>query len=299
MTELLRISIVVPSFNAASTIGRTLDSIISQNYPNLQLIVMDGASQDGTVAVIKKYADRIASWRSEKDKGQVDALNAGFRIADGDIHGYLCADDEFMPHTLATVAEAAASRPDIDVFTGGCQRDFNGSATVVTLPDKRFLERLDIVNTIEQPSTFWRAASHKAVGEFDLSFRYAFDWEYWCRLKKAGFKFAAIEEPLSVYHFSDSNLTSTGGRKIVDEMYRIVKSYGPRGGALADVYMWLYEVFDLRGYYDHHTEMPAWKRTLFYSCLVALYSVYGREYIDSYNWNFASRQERGLGWKAG
>lgn len=299
MASPLRISIVMPCYNAVTTVERSLKSIIGQAYPNLQLIVMDGASTDGTVEVIKSHSSAISHFESVQDNGQVDALNKGFKRADGDIFAYLCADDEYLPGTFKLVSELAGKKGAVDVFTGGCKRDFNGRETVTTLPNIRFLERLDFTNTIEQPSTFWRSSAHKRAGEFDATFKYAFDWEYWCRLKKSGAKFEAINQPLSVYYFSDTNLTSTGGRKIVDEMYRVVKKYGPNNGSLADIYLWLYETYDLKGVYDHDAVMPKWKRAIFHSTLAALYPIYGRDKIDAYNWNFASRQERGLGWKAG
>ena len=293
-----RISLVVPCFRAAGTIARSLDSILAQNYPNLQLIVIDGGSRDGTVDIIKAYEAHIDFWVSEKDKGQVDALNKGFAKADGELFGWLCADDEFLPGALRRLAEEFVAHPEADLVTGGCRRNFNGAYTVDTTPDPSFLSDLDFKNTIEQPSTLWRQHSHHAAGPLDCSYKFAFDWEYWCRLKRTGAVFRAIPEPLSLYHFSSENLTSTGGRKIAEEMYRIIKEYGPYRGRIADVYRMLYRIFDLRGYYDKETAetMPKWKRAMFFFALRMLYRRYDPHVINSYNWNFVSRQERGLGW---
>lgn len=293
-----RISLIVPCFRAAGTIARTFDSILAQDYPNLQLIVMDGGSEDGTVDVIKAYEKHLDHWTSQKDKGQVDALNKGFARADGELFGWICADDEFLPGALRRLAEEFVTHPGADVVTGGCRRNFNGAYTVDTTPDLSFLEDLDFKNTIEQPSTLWRRAVHLAAGELDGSYRFAFDWEFWCRLKRNGALFRAIPEPLSLYHFSDDNLTSTGGRKIADEMYRIVKDYGPYDGRVADVYRMLYRVFDLRGFYDKEQagKLPKWKQAMFFTTLRYLYARYDAHVINGYNWNFVSRQERGLGW---
>ncbi len=298
MAEFPRVSYVVPSFKAAETLPRTLDSLLGQNYPDMQIIVVDGGSKDGTVQILEQYSNRLDHWVSEPDEGQVDALNKGFRKANGQLWGWLCADDELTEGAVHRLVKAFQEDPGADVVTGGCIRDFNGEHRVKTEPDPRFLDKLDHMNTIEQPSTLWRALAHKAAGELDGSYRYAFDWEFWCRMKRVGARYVSIPDPISIYYFSDSNLTSTGGRKITDEMYRIVKNYGPRGGEIADVYMWLYKNFDLNGFYDAENAdaLPAWKRAIHHAVLKALYGLYGEELVNSYNWNFASRQERGLGW---
>jgi glycosyltransferase involved in cell wall biosynthesis len=277
---------------------RTLLSLINQNYPKLQIIVFDGGSKDETVEILKKYNSHIDHWTSAPDEGQVDALNKGFLLADGELYGWLCADDELIIGALKKLAREFIEHPEADVVTGGCIRDFNGEFQVTTEPDDLFYEKLSHMNTIEQPSTLWRKAAHIVVGSLDGNYKYAFDWEYWARLKDRGCMFRKINDPLSIYYFSDDNLTSTGGTKIADEMYRVVKTYGPYNGKIADVYRFLYRTFDLRGYYDKdaaetHQE---WKIKVFHLVLKYLYFKYDHQTINSYNWNFASRQERGLKW---
>ncbi|WP_439619571.1 glycosyltransferase family 2 protein [Hyphomonas sp.] len=292
------ISIIVPAFRAGATLARTLDSLVSQDYPNLQIIVMDGGSEDGTVEILKQYADHLDHWESKPDKGQVDALNKGFRLAQGEIYGWLCADDTLLPGAISLLAGVLRRDPSVDVVTGGCKRDFNGVHEVVTEPAEDFYERLGQNNTIEQPSTLWRAALHNRIGELDGTYRYAFDWEYWCRMKAQGAKFERVRDPVSVYYFSDTNLTSTGGTKIADEMYRIVKTHGPYGGRIADVYRFLYRRFDLKGFYDaeNQDKIPSWRMRLFHITLRYFYARYDEAAVNGYNWNFVSRQERGLGW---
>ena len=298
-SSLPRITMVVPSFRAFGTIGRTLDSLIAQNYPDLQLIVMDGASDDGTVDIIKSYAAHIDHWASDKDECQADALNKGFAIGDGELFGWLCADDALLPGALHEMATYLLEHADCDVVTGGCKRSFDGKREIITVPAEDFFERLDFMNTIEQPSTLWRASAHRRAGELDLSYKYAFDWEFWCRMKRTGAVFERIATPLSVYYFSNDNLTSSGGTKIADEMYRVIKRYGPNNGRIADIYRFLYRTFDLRGFYDSDAgeRIPLWQRRVFHSVLHTLYRIYGKDIVNAYNWNFASRQERGLGWQ--
>lgn len=291
-------SIVIPSFKAVNTIQRTLDSLYAQDYPALEIIVIDGGSHDGTAELLAAQGDKLSSWISERDKCQADALNKGFARATGEIFGWLCADDTLLPGAIHHMVHFLKNHPDIDVVTGGCKRDFNGKSEVITEPPEDFYTRMDYMNPIEQPSTLWRVEAHRRAGELDLTYKYAFDWEWWCRLKRTGSKFGRMTEPFSVYHFSDDNLTSSGGTKIADEMYRIIKEYGPYNGRLADIYRFLYRTFDLRGFYDSDAseKLPSWQIKAFHSILRVLYQLYGETHINAYNWNFCSRQERGLGW---
>jgi glycosyltransferase involved in cell wall biosynthesis len=290
-----RISIVTPSFNAVSTIERTLRSVEAQGYPNLQLICIDGASTDGTVAVIEKFGRLVSHFVSEPDRGAAEAINKGFRKADGDVFCYLNADDELAPGALHRVASAFTEHPDADVITGGCTRFFADGSTLVTEVPERFVSVMALRNDIEQPSTFWRATVHRAVGELDESYRLAFDWEWWNRLRARGARFVRIPDVLSHYHFSESNLTSRGAQRVVDEMARVTRKYGPRRAAWA--YQFLYRVFDLNGYYDTPFPKLSKRRQLvFGKALKMLRRLCGPEIIDNYNWNWASKQVRGVVW---
>ncbi len=296
--ELPLISMVVPCFRAGPTLARTLDSLRDQKYPNLQIILIDGGSEDETVEVVKSYGDFIDYWISEPDKGQVDAINKGFAQATGELYGWLCADDALRPGALRRLAREFLRRPDADVVTSGCLRVFDGGAEVVTRPDPHYYDDLFIKNTIEQPSTLWRASLHNNIGPVSNKLRYAFDWELWCKFKASGAVFVSLPSVTSIYYFSDTNLTSTGGRKIADEMFKIVEEYGPRDGELASVFMFLYKRFDLRGYYDAEN-MSMRSRFPFRVVLKLLRMRYGDRNVNLYNWNFASRQERALGWTKG
>ncbi len=290
-----RISVVTPSLNAVRTIGRTLHSIEAQRYPDLQLLCVDGGSTDGTQAVIERFGHLVSSFVSEKDGGAAEALNKGFRKADGQILCYLNADDEFAPGALHRVARAFEANPEADVVTGACRRFYADGSTVVTQVPDRFVSAMPFRNDIEQPSTFWRASIHRAAGELDESFRLAFDWEWWNRLRARGARFARVAEVLSHYYFTESNLTSKGAQRVVDEMSRVTETYAsPR---VARVYAFLYRTFDLHGYYDPPVgELPAARRFVFRTTLSLLRRVFGREVVDNYNWNWASKQVRGVVW---
>ncbi len=292
-----RITLVTPSLNAKKTIGRTLCSIEEQRYPNLQMICVDGNSSDSTPEIIERYRHIVSHVIREKDKNVADAVNKGFRLADGEIFCYLNADDALVPGALECVARTFMENPDIDVVTGGCRRVFADGSELITQVPENFLETLSMRNGIEQPSTFWRAAVHRRLGELDESYQLAFDWEWWNRLHASGARFKRISDVLSVYYFSEDNLTSRAGHRVINEMYRVTKTYGPFRGYIADVYRFLFRAFDMHGCYDQSFhDLPFAKRLLFGGTLSLLYKLFGRQAINCYNWNWASKQVRGLVW---
>lgn len=292
-----RISLVTPSLNAEKTIERTLRSVEGQNYPNLQMICVDGKSSDGTPTIIERYRHIVSVVISERDRNVAEALNKGFNLADGDIFCYLNADDALTPGALLFVAQVFMDSPNIEVITGGCRRLFADGTELITQVPEHYLDVLSMFDGIEQPSTFWRAGTHRRLGKLDESYQLAFDWEWWNRLHASGAHFKCVSEVLSVYYFSDDNLTSKAGIKIIDEMYRVTKNYGPFWGYIADVYRLLFRTFDMHGFYDKpFHQLPVGKRLLFGSTLSVLCAIFGRQCIYSYNWNWASKQIRGRVW---
>ena len=295
--SLPRITLVTPSLNAEKTIERMLCSIEEQTYPNLQMICVDGNSSDSTSAIIERYSHIVSRIIREKDKNVAEAINKGFKFGDGEIFCYLNADDALTPQALQLVARFFLENPDVDVLTGGCRRVFaDGSELVTQVPDF-FLETMSMRNDIEQPSTFWRAEIHRQLGELDESYQLAFDWEWLNRLHAFGARFKSIPDVLSVYYFSEDNLTSRAGHRIIDEMYRVTKTYGPYEGYIADIYRFLFQGFDMRGCYDlPFHDLPITKRFVFGITLRFLYKLFGRQAINAYNWNWASKQIRDLVW---
>lgn len=296
-SDLPKISVVIACLNAERTIERTLRSIEIQEYSNFELIVVDGLSKDRTIEIVRQYGHIVAQIISEKDHGVAEALNKGFRHTTGDILCYLNADDCFVPGALHRVAEEFLAHQEIDVITGGCQRVYTDGSTIITQVPDCYKRLMALINYIEQPSTFWRASIHHKVGVLDESYLLAFDWEWWNRLISKGARFMAIEDVLSVYYFTDDNLTSKAGMRVINEMYRITKKYGPYRGYLADVYRFLFRLFDMHGFYDQPLDQQSpMRRLVFGSTLSILYAFFGREAIKSYNWNWASKQIRGIIW---
>lgn len=187
-----KISIITPSYNQGEFIEQTIRSVLSQNYPNLEYIVIDGGSTDSTLSVLKKYQHALR-FISEPDRGQSDAINKGLSMISGDIVGFINSDDYFEPDCFRSVADFFTSNPDAQWVTGTCRIvDESGSEVrkEVTRYKNfflRFLRRFEIfcvVQFISQPSTFWRKRVVGEIGMFDVSLRYDMDYDYWLRIWK-------------------------------------------------------------------------------------------------------------------
>jgi glycosyltransferase involved in cell wall biosynthesis len=291
-----RISLVIPNYNCGATLERTLRSILDQNYPNLQLIVADSASTDASPEIIARYRDRIDVLIAEKDNGQADGLNKAFAHADGEIRGWLCSDDELLPGSLAHMAEQFAAHPDADVITGVCEREYADLSRHPSPPHPDPWSLINIQCCIEQSATFWRTSLHKKVGDLDTSFHLAFDWDFWNRFRTAGAKIRSTDRLVSRYYFSETNKSGSAGNRQMQEMFRIIRKYGPYGGRLANIYRFLYNHFDLQGCYDKPPTCTLPRSHAFMSTLAVLRVLIGKELLYKYNWHFAACQQRGIKW---
>lgn len=183
MTHNLKISVVTCSYNQGKFLERTIKSVLEQNYPNLEYIIIDGGSDDNSVEIIKRYADQLSYWVSEPDKGQTDALAKGFKRATGDILCWLNSDDLFEEGTLEEVNQFFITNPAAQVVFGNAL--WIDENDVVLKPKKehafnRFIW-FNTYNYLPQPSTFWRRKIYETVGGMDTSFDLAMDADLWIR----------------------------------------------------------------------------------------------------------------------
>ena len=178
------VSIVTPSFNQARYLESTVRSVLEQNYPNIEYIIVDGGSADGSVDIIRRYADRLAWWVSEEDHGQTDAINKGFAHASGDILAWLNSDDTYEPHAIAEAVTFLRSQPEVGLVYGDANFiDRNGNIIgrfPATQTDYKRLRRGYV--HIPQQASFWRADLWHKVGPLDPSFYFAMDYDLWVRL---------------------------------------------------------------------------------------------------------------------
>ncbi len=271
-----RISIVIPSFNQGEFIAQTLASLIGQNYPNLELIVIDGGSTDQTAEIIAQYAHAIAHYVSEPDNGQGHAINKGFRLATGEILAWLNSDDLYLPCTLAKIARLmrGSAAPQL-VYGGSILFDDRGQFTQGRLPSEFDRERLTYFDYIEQASAFWTRRVWETVGELDESYHYALDWEWFLRAAKIC-DFTPLREYLSLYRLHPTHKTGSGGARRQQEILRIVER-----SARPD---WV------TAYHDVAAQMPHCKRQfeqyaprgltwLHYAAYLPLYWKHGRHRV--------------------
>jgi len=197
-----RLTIVTPSFQQAAFIERTIRSVLDQEYPDLEYLIVDGGSTDGSVEIIERYADRIAWWVSEPDDGQTDALNKALRRATGDIVAYINSDDYYLPGAFQTAVDALQRTSALWAVGASRFVDADGNTTEIWRPELPLSRSRAGMAAgpwgVPQASTFWRRECFDRYGLFREDMHYVFDTEYGLRLAFAGHLPALIDAELAV-----------------------------------------------------------------------------------------------------
>lgn len=207
-THRRRVSIVTCSYQQGRFIEATMRSVLGQGFANLEYIVMDGASTDGTQAVLQRYKSFCSRVVSEPDRGQTDALIKGFELATGDIMGWLCSDDLLLPGALDTVERYFHEHPDAMAVYGDALWIDEGGKVLRTkreMPFNRFVFLYDH-NYIPQPSMFWRRSLYEQVGGLDRDFDMAMDSDLWERFSRVT-RIRHIPQLLSCMRFYEEQKT--------------------------------------------------------------------------------------------
>ncbi len=182
----MRVSIVTPSYNQSKYLERTIQSVINQDYVDIEYIVIDGGSDDGSVEIIQQYQDQITYWVSEPDKGQTDAINKGFAKASGDILAWINSDDTLEPGAVSRAVQVLAENPEVGMVYGHGFFINAEDAKIGEFPsaqtDYRKLRRGYV--HICQQAAFWRASLWKKAGPLDDSIYFAMDYDLWLHLAK-------------------------------------------------------------------------------------------------------------------
>lgn len=233
-----KISIITPSYNQAQFLEATILSVLGQNYPNLEYIIMDGGSTDHSAEIIKKYEGQLHFWCSEKDSGQANAINSGFAKSSGDIMMWLNSDDLLMPNILQIVAEKFLENPN-KLYFGNCihfKNDKNletrGSDVIKNSSDIQLNE----IDFIIQPSSFWSREIWVKTGILDENVHFGFDWEWFLRVEE-NFDLQPIADCVSMYRIHDDHKSGTGGEKRQLELLEIYKKYNLRLSNLYELLM--------------------------------------------------------------
>ena len=188
------ISVITITLNTAHTLDTAIQSVLNQTYDNIEYIIIDGGSTDGTLDTIRKYEDKIAYWTSEPDSGISEAFNKGITAATGEIIGIINADDYYEPAAVA-LAVSVLTQTGADIVHGMVQyRDVNGQKTELFSGNDALLHK-DM--TINHPSVFARRSAYEKIGLFRTDFRYAMDYEWLLRAKVNGLRFSYIERCLA------------------------------------------------------------------------------------------------------
>jgi glycosyltransferase involved in cell wall biosynthesis len=226
--NLPRISIITPSYNQGQFIERTILSVLNQNYPNLEHIIIDGGSKDNTIEILKKYSHLI--WVSEPDRGQSDALNKGLKMASGEIIGWLNSDDIYLPGTIYKIAEIFVKNQDVSVVYGDCyyideqdriirkyrSRDFDLKKLLTScycyIPSVSAFIKKKVFDNLEYP--------------FDVNLHYCMDYDLFIRIAIAGFKFKYVPEFFAAFRRSKHNKTTLYIKLMRKESFTISVKYG-------------------------------------------------------------------------
>ena len=228
LAEPPRISVVTPSYNQGRYLEATIRSVLAQQYPNLEYIIVDGGSTDDSVAIIRRYAKHLAGWTSQRDDGPAQAINRGFAQATGDILAWLNADDLYVPGALWAAAETFAAHPEATLVYGeGWYIDEAGAPIEPCRFVRRRFDRRYLVNRdpILQPAAFWRRALWDVTGPLDESLRWVFDWEWFIRAH-ARSSFLYLPRDMARYRIQPAALTRTGGLPRQLEHGRVTRRYG-------------------------------------------------------------------------
>lgn len=222
--DLPLVSIVTPSYNAGAYIRNTIESVLQQNYPKLEHIVMDGGSDDGTVDILREYPH--LKWRSEKDTGQSDALNKGFNEVGGEIVGWLNADDVYAPNAVDIAVKTLTATPKVDFVCSDLGIIDESGARVGTSRGADFnLERLLSDNMIKQPTVFMRRRVIEELKGVDTRRHYVMDQEFWLRAGLQGMLFKYLPgEILASFRICKGTKTVEAGDQFCEEWMAVLES---------------------------------------------------------------------------
>ena len=229
MSNLPKISVVIPSYNQEAFLEQTLVSVLGQNYPNLELFVLDGGSKDGSVEIIKRYADRIHFWRSQRDGGQAAALADGFSKCTGEILCWVNSDDFLAEGSLQAVADFFMANPQAEVVVGDiCLTDVDGNPIqYISEPKWNLNWQVYVRNCMPQPSVFWKRSLYSRVAGVRPELRFAMDYDLWFQfVKQTNFHF--IHRLLSFQRQHDATKSSTMQDVATVEKPRVARNYFPQ-----------------------------------------------------------------------
>lgn len=222
----MKVSVITPSYNQAAFLDLTIRSVLGQNYPDLEYLIVDGASTDGSQEIIQQYRDQLAWWVSEPDSGQAEAINKGFRKATGDIIAWLNSDDVYAPGAISAAVKVLSENPEIGLVYGNAVSfDQDGLPLNDLVFDDWGLEGLVAFNIICQPAVFMRRSILESAGYLDETYHMLLDHHLWLRIARV-VKIGHVPEVWAfARHHSDAKNVAQAPR-FGEEAYRLLDWMG-------------------------------------------------------------------------
>jgi len=234
-----RITVVTPSYNQVDYLEETIRSVLLQGYPDLEYVVIDGGSDDGSVELIRKYEGLLDGWVSEPDRGQTHALNKGFERSTGRIRAYLNSDDVFEPGALQSVAEAFSDGHDWVVGRVSCFFEGEGSFFPFPMLPGSSFTRWFLSCPVPQPGAFWSASLHQRVGPFREDLDYVMDYEFWLRMRFGlGVEPHRIAAPLARYRLHRNSKSVGSSGRFAAEIGAVLEPYETGLSPMKRVRLW-------------------------------------------------------------
>jgi glycosyltransferase involved in cell wall biosynthesis len=225
------VTIVTPSFNQGQFIEETILSVLNQTYKNIQYIIVDGGSTDKTMEVVNKYGDRIDIIIHENDKGQADAINKGFRLAKGELIGWINSDDILYPDCLEKIVVLYNENSDAAIYYHSINNKIDELSNVIKtyqhiIPDRNHLLKNNY--NVVQPGSFYNRTLVEKVGFLNIENHYCMDLDLWLSLLKYGSILYTYDKPHSGFRIYSGTKTDTGKEKFLKNIYSVLVKHGAK-----------------------------------------------------------------------
>jgi glycosyltransferase involved in cell wall biosynthesis len=227
MADPITVSVVTPCLNPGKHLAATIQSVLSQDYPHIEYMVMDAGSTDGTLDLLRSFGDRLR-WISEADRGQADAINKGFSGTKGQVLAWLNADDTYAPGAIRAAMEFLTEHTDVDMVYGNADFiDADGKligpcAHIEPFSRNRLIHYSDF---IVQPAAFFRRSAFEAVGGLDVNLHWSMDYDLWIKLSERH-TIQYLPRTLANYRWLGASKTASGGWKRLDEIRSVLRRHG-------------------------------------------------------------------------
>jgi glycosyltransferase involved in cell wall biosynthesis len=253
MQKLPLVTIVTPSYNQGRFIEETILSVLHQDYPHIEYIIMDGGSTDQTLDILLKYSNRLA-WYSEEDNGQTHAINKGLRLAKGEILAYLNSDDTYLPGAITrAVRYLTVENPDLPLVYGEGYHISAEGSIIERYPTEPFdFRHLAETCFICQPTTFWKRDVIEKVGLLDENLHYAMDYDYWIRIAKHYGTLGYLNEYLANSRFYQETKTMSKRFEVHKEILHVVRNHYGKGN-IPSTWIYAYAKYYMDRFFSRQT----------------------------------------------